>query len=179
VEKYVDGRRFHFVYKTTCIVTGRYYLGMHSTDDLDDGYLGSGVWIRQSIKKHGRDQFHREIIEMCENRLALWKRETEIVNGGLFVDPLCMNFARGGQGVYTLGKPSAFKGLAWGRSANHAPLSPEHKSAVSKSLTGHVISEETREKIRKKLTGRKYGPRSPEWRAAISAGRRKRASHVL
>ncbi len=166
-------RRFHFIYRTTHIPTGQFYVGMHSTNNMDDGYIGSGTWIQRSMKKYGRDQFHREIIEMCESRLVLWKRETEIVSSGLLADPLCMNLVRGGQGVHNLGKPSAFKGQAWGRSRSNVPLTPEHKSAVSRALMGHFISDETREKIRQKLTGRKYGPHSPEWKAAISAGRLK------
>lgn len=39
-------RKYHIIYRTTCTVTNRYYIGMHSTDDLDDRYLGSGVRLR-------------------------------------------------------------------------------------------------------------------------------------
>lgn len=32
---------YHFIYKTTNLLTGKYYIGMHSTNDLNDGYLGA------------------------------------------------------------------------------------------------------------------------------------------
>jgi hypothetical protein len=40
-----DGR-YHFLYCTEDVDTGDYYLGKHSTKNLDDGYQGSGDWIK-------------------------------------------------------------------------------------------------------------------------------------
>ena len=45
----------HYIYKTTCNVTKRYYIGMHSTTNLEDGYLGSGKRLRYSIRKYGKE----------------------------------------------------------------------------------------------------------------------------
>jgi hypothetical protein len=28
--------KFHYVYKITCTTTGRYYIGVHSTSNMDD-----------------------------------------------------------------------------------------------------------------------------------------------
>lgn len=36
----------HFTYKTTH-PNGKYYVGRHSTTNLNDGYVGSGSWIRE------------------------------------------------------------------------------------------------------------------------------------
>ena len=57
---YTNPRKFHFIYKTTCSVNGKYYYGMHSTDDLEDGYIGSGTKLWHSIKKHGLENFKME-----------------------------------------------------------------------------------------------------------------------
>ena len=39
-------KTYHYIYRTTCLVTGKFYVGMHSTDNLDDGYLGPGKILR-------------------------------------------------------------------------------------------------------------------------------------
>lgn len=46
-------RKYHYIYKTKCLLTNKYYIGMHSTDNLDDGYVGSGKRLWYSINKHG------------------------------------------------------------------------------------------------------------------------------
>ena len=32
--------KYHYLYKITNTINYKYYYGMHSTSDLDDGYLG-------------------------------------------------------------------------------------------------------------------------------------------
>ncbi len=89
----------HFIYKTVR-KDGRYYIGMHSTENLDDGYMGSGLLISASVKKHGRNAHHRQILERCESRKDLERREAEIVTPVLLDDPLCMNLVSGGRGGF-------------------------------------------------------------------------------
>lgn len=91
-------KKYHYIYKTTCLVTGKFYVGMHSTDNLDDGYLGSGKILNYSRKKHGDQNHKKEIIEMCPSREALKLREREIVNEQLLADSLNMNLKYGGDG---------------------------------------------------------------------------------
>lgn len=93
-----DKRKFHFIYKTTCKVNSKYYLGMHSTNDLGDGYIGSGTRLWHSIKKHGRENFSIEILEHLPDRESLRKRESELINEEILIDPLCMNIKLGGEG---------------------------------------------------------------------------------
>lgn len=93
-------KKYHYIYKTTCQVTGKFYVGMHSTDNLDDGYLGSGKILGYSRKKYGDESHKKEIIEMCPSREALKLREKEIVNEQLLADPLNINLKYGGEGGF-------------------------------------------------------------------------------
>lgn len=102
-------KKHHYIYKTTCLVTGKFYVGMHSTDNLDDGYLGSGKILGYSIAKHGRENHKRDIIEMCPSREALKLREKEIVNEEMLDDPLNINLKYGGEG----GQTSEISKNAW------------------------------------------------------------------
>ena len=91
-------KTIHYIYKTTCNVTGKWYVGMHSTTNLEDGYLGSGTILRYSIRKHGKDNHTKEILEYCESRELLILKEIEVVNEKLVSDSMCMNLTNGGLG---------------------------------------------------------------------------------
>ena len=93
-------RKYHFFYKTTCLITNRYYYGMHSTDNLNDGYIGSGKRLWYSINKYGRQNHKIEILEFFDTREKLRNKEAEIVNEDLIKDPLCMNLQLGGGGGF-------------------------------------------------------------------------------
>ena len=106
--------KYHYIYKITCLKNGRYYIGMHSTSNLDDGYMGGGLLIKKSIKKHGRETHSKEILEFLPDRGSLIEREIQIINEDLLNDPLCMNLNKGGEGGWkkewsTLGAISANK----------------------------------------------------------------------
>lgn len=58
----MKGKRYNFVYKTTNVLNGKIYIGVHSTDDLNDGYMGSGKAISTAIKKYGEENFTTEIL---------------------------------------------------------------------------------------------------------------------
>jgi group I intron endonuclease len=71
---------------------------MHSTNNISDGYLGSGKRIKRSLKKYGKDNFKFEILEFTENRKMLIEREIAIVNSDVLKDKLCLNLKEGGCG---------------------------------------------------------------------------------
>ena len=91
-------KKYHYIYKTTNLKNGKYYIGMHSTDNLEDGYMGSGKRLRRSLKKHGKENFKFEILEFFSDRKSLIEREKELVNEELLKDSLSLNIKKGGEG---------------------------------------------------------------------------------
>lgn len=86
---------------TTNLINGKFYFGMHSTDNLNDGYIGSGKHLKSSVKKYGKENFACEILEFLPNREELIKREKEIISEEILKDPKSMNLQPGGGGGLT------------------------------------------------------------------------------
>ena len=91
-------KKYHFIYKTTNLLNEKFYVGMHSTDNLEDGYVGSGKRLGYSIRKYGLENHKFEILEFLSSREELKKREAEVVNEEMLKHPLCMNLKFGGEG---------------------------------------------------------------------------------
>ena len=63
---------------------------MHSTDNQNDGYLGSGKRLWYSINKYGKENFKIEHLEFFDNRKELVEQEKKIVNSDLLKDIKCL-----------------------------------------------------------------------------------------
>jgi len=160
----------YIIYKTTNILNGMYYVGCHQTDNLNDGYLGSGKYLKRAIKKYGSENFKFEILHLVNSKEEMFVLERCIVNESLVNNPLSYNLKIGGSG----GNPGivgAFKGKTHSEetkekqrqaalkqivsnetrqklSMNNAMKNnPEIRKKVSQSLTGRTQSEEHRKRV--------------------------------
>jgi hypothetical protein len=96
-----ENKRFHYTYKTTNLINGRYYLGMHSTNRIDDGYLGSGKRLYYELNKYGRNNFKFEILKQFESREELVQAEIGLITEHDLKNPNCLNLKSGGEGGWT------------------------------------------------------------------------------
>lgn len=158
------------VYKTTCVITNRFYIGLHSTDDLDDKYLGSGKRLRRSVLKHGVDNHVREIIFMGASREEASDYEKAILTEEFRSNPNCLNCGPGGLGASdrpATSEETSKKLSAASKKYVRTKEWYEKIVATRKAGVGYGKSEEEREKIRKALTGKTL---SEEHKKKISAG---------
>lgn len=146
-----ESKKFHFLYKTTRF-DGKYYIGIHSTDDMSDGYRGSGTYISRSLKKYGWDKHILEILEMCSSRDHAFEREEVTVTPELLLDPLCMNKISGGR---------QHGGRVYG-------FTEETRKKLSAKLKEHYTSEAGNETRLKVSEGNRGKIRTREMRAKYS-----------
>lgn len=70
---------YYIVYLTTNLINHKRYVGVHKTNDLDDGYIGSGKLIKRAIKKYGVEYFSREILATYNSSEELFEAEKEFI----------------------------------------------------------------------------------------------------
>jgi len=169
------------LYKTTNLLNGRFYIGMHSTENPDDGYLGSGRRINAEIKKYGRENFKKEILEVLPSRDALIMREIEVVNETLRADPLCLNLKNGGKGGWDHCNNGSQKqlndcaragriggktgGLIAGPKNGSANLKRLHSQGkiVYATFAGKTHLSDTRAKIKASMIGKQAGSKNSQF----------------
>lgn len=71
---------FFYVYKITNLINNKFYVGMHQTKKLDDGYMGSSKSLKFDIDIFGIDKFKKEILFNFDNFEDMRQCEKRIVN---------------------------------------------------------------------------------------------------
>ena len=154
---------FYTIYKITNNINNKFYIGMHQTKKLDDGYMGSGKLIKTAIKKYGIENFTKEILHIFDNEEDMKNKEKQLV----VLSEMSYNLCEGGKGGFgylnrsgkslrtgmkhseeskkKMGHPgriSPTKGKKWNdeQKANHSII-------MSNALTGTTKSEEHKRKI--------------------------------
>lgn len=137
-----EEKQYHFLYKTTSKFNDKFYIGVHSTFDLNDDYLGSGYRLLKDIKRFGKSQYEREILEFFDTKEQAYEREKEIVNETLMKNWYCLNVAEGG-GKYKKGDKLHFKNFVneeWNKITWHKLIKDDKTHSVVNELLEYFIS---------------------------------------
>lgn len=87
---------YHLVYKTINLINKKIYIGVHSTENLNDGYLGSGTALKNAIKKYGKENFERHIIAKFDNPEDMFALERKLVDSDFVSNKETYNLIKGG-----------------------------------------------------------------------------------
>lgn len=166
---------YYGIYKITNKVNGKMYIGQHTTDSLDDGYLGSGVWLKNAVKKYGKEAFTKEWLEFAENADDLNYLEQLYVDEEWCARPDVYNLIIGGgvrvgfkhteksrQTMSAKAKDRLKTKTNHPRYGQHLTLAQKERQHLShlgqtSPMKGKQHSEETKRKLSKRAISRNCG----------------------
>lgn len=130
-------KKYHYVYVIINKINGKFYIGIHSTNDLNDGYMGSGYSLRKAFAKYNKKMFEKQIIIFLPSREHILDYERILVNENMIANVNCYNTVVGG------GAPKS--------NFRHAD---EFKKIISDKLKGRKFSDSHRLNLSK--SARRY-----------------------
>lgn len=148
--------KYNLLYMTTNLVNGRRYVGVHSTEDIDDGYFGSGKALKNAVKKYGEENFLFDVLRYCNDEAEMLEHEARIVDECFISRKDNYNIVVGG------GMPPRID-------QRGRVFTEEHRRNISISGKGRPCSQETRKKLSERSTGRLH---SEEAKAKMSESRK-------
>jgi len=153
---------YYIIYKITNKLDKKVYIGAHKTNNINDGYMGSGKILLYAQKKYGIENFEKNILYVFDNKDDMLAKEAEIVNEAFVNSKKTYNLKVGGFGGFDYvnssgknlyGLPNLFKGTMFsqteeGKKKISEILKKKYQSGILVNpMTGRKHSEETRKKI--------------------------------
>lgn len=140
-----------YIYKTTNLLNNKIYIGKRVYRKKDDAaYLGSGVWLNRVIKKYGKDNFKKEIIEWYDSKEILCEKEKYWIKHFDSNNPkIGYNLTMGGEGG-NVGKQAY---IIIGNKLRGKKKPKDFGEKISKYLKGVPKSKEHIEKVKQALIG--------------------------
>lgn len=85
-------------YRTVNKVNGHYYYGVRTLVKENDPYLGSGIRLKEAVKKYGKESFIREDLVTFSTFEEALEWERHIITEEMILDNRCYNLKPGGAG---------------------------------------------------------------------------------
>lgn len=129
----------YYVYKTINKLNDHFYVGVHGTSNIDDGYIGTGKRMKAAKRKYGPDAFYIESRIACDSADEAFELEALLVDETLLANPMCYNLTVGGRGGEHRRQRKPYtkrKGV---------PHTPESKANISKAKSN--LTTETKAKM--------------------------------
>lgn len=128
-------KTYNYIYLIRNLINNKIYIGKHSTNILQDGYMGSGVYLKKAIKKYGIENFKKTLLCLCDEDDLNEMEKLYIKVYGSTNPNLGYNLTFGGDGVIP---------------------TDEARRKKSESLKGRVFSDETLRKFAESHKGKHH-----------------------
>lgn len=149
-------RRVIYTYITTNILSNKSYIGIHSTNTVDDNYLGSGIAILDAIKSCGRKNFKRKILIFHDSLEDAHFHEEKFIKDYNTLVPFGYNISPTG-GLSPNGEHSKESKEKISNKKKDKVFTEEHKNKLRLAKLGITQSKESIEKRRSKMLGKNKG----------------------
>lgn len=161
------------------MLNNHFYIGVHQTSNLEDGYMGSGTILKKAYQKYGIEHFRKEIIQFFDNEHDMYEAEANAVNDILVKSNECYNVNHGGHGGWTychlhVTKEQVRKAQETRNSRNYpSPMLGKHHSEEAKqkmriAKLGKKATDEARQHMSLSRRGKKRKPHSEETKKKLS-----------
>lgn len=76
----MEKKPYGFIYITTNLINGKRYIGQKKIDGKHRTYLGSGAYFVKAVKKYGRENFKRVIVDFADSPEELNQKEQNLIS---------------------------------------------------------------------------------------------------
>lgn len=93
-----NGNKIYYLYQITNLINNKIYIGVHSTRNINDGYMGSGKMLKSAFEKYGILNFRKDILEYFDDLESMYLREEQVVDETFLERDDVYNLKIGGAG---------------------------------------------------------------------------------
>ena len=157
------------------MINGKTYIGQHKFSlDKKDYYMGKGILITKAIKKYGKENFKKDIIEVVLSQFETNVLEKYYIAKERAIGKAEYNIADGGEGCggWNKGKHHSEKTkrkIGENNIGKHGmPKSEEAKKKMAEAHKGKPLSEEHKKKLKGRTPWNKGKKMSEEYKEKLS-----------
>ncbi len=134
-----------YIYRITNLLDGKTYIGQHRYTSQNDDYFGSGKYLRLAIKKHGRENFKKEILlSRIPDRKSADEAEIKYIKLEREKGKAEYNITKGGEGFRGHHRKDTKKRISASLMGNQRA---KGKNLGNQNAKGNVLSEATKRQM--------------------------------
>ena len=153
--------KYHYTYITTNKINGKQYVGDRTTENIEnDKYIGSGTYFKNAVKKYGKVNFSKLILETFPTRIESYRAQEKYIKMFNTLSPNGYNISPKGGNKENGCCSEETKKKIGEKSANRSAESNYRCGSTNRGketwMKGKHHTEESNELNRQKHVGKKH-----------------------